>query len=165
MSLFFAQEVKEGGENEQGGRVYAFSPSLLIINVSQVHKIASCSFHSILPSSSLSLRGSPSSRPICLLPLPPLVLGYLSISVSLHTHYSCHRRDSSKANALWRVKQAKSIQRRCSLGAVSPDHRCGQSHAAITTGAMSSPHQKFGTGVNENFRSAKQLRYPYCRCC
>lgn len=39
-------------ENEQGGRVYAFSLSLLIINVSQVRKIASCSFCSITPSSS-----------------------------------------------------------------------------------------------------------------
>lgn len=84
--FFLAQEVEEGGENEQGGRVYAFSPSLLIINVSQVHKIASCSFHSILPSSSLSLRGSPSSLPICLLPTPPSHCGLpLHLNLSPNT--------------------------------------------------------------------------------
>lgn len=120
------------------------------------------------PSSLLPLRLS-----VALLPLvqsvfsrcPPLVVGYLSISICLQTHYSWRHRHSSKANALWRVKQARSIQRRCSLGAVSPDHRCGQSRAAITTGAMSSPHRKYGTRVNENFRSAKRHRHLYCGCC
>lgn len=51
LSFFFF--FSAGGEkNEQGERVYAFSPSLSIINVSQVRKIASCSSRSVLSSSS-----------------------------------------------------------------------------------------------------------------
>lgn len=130
-------------------------------------------FTKLLPAPSTPSSLLPLCLSMALLPLvqsvfsrrPPLVVGYLSISISLQTHYSCRHRDSSKANALWRVKQARSIRRRCSLGAVSPAHRRGQSRAAITTGVMSSPHQKLGTRVNENFRSAKRLRHTYCGCC
>lgn len=130
-------------------------------------------FTKLLPAPSTPSSLLPLCLSVALLPLvqsvfsrrPPLVVGYLSISISPQTHYSCRRRDSSKANALWRVKQARSIQRRRSLGAVSADLRCGQSHTAITTGVMSSPHRKFGTRVNENFRSAKRLRHPCCGRC
>lgn len=129
-------------------------------------------FTKLLPAPSTPSSLLPLCLSVALLPLvqsvfsrrPPLVVGYLSISISLQTHYSWRHRDSSKANALWRVKQARSIQRRRSLGAVSPDHRCGQSRAAITTRVMSRPRRKFTTRVNENFRSAKQHRHPYCGC-
>lgn len=64
--LLYAGGEERRRENEQGGRVYAFSPSLLIINVSQVCKIARRSLCSILPSSSPP-SGFPFSRSLCLL--------------------------------------------------------------------------------------------------
>lgn len=95
-------------ENEQGGRVYAFSLSSLIINVSQVRKIASCSSCSISPSSSpplafLSLIHSVVSP-------PPSCVGYftLSISISPQTQSSgwwCYGRRNANV-------QATSIQSR-----------------------------------------------------
>lgn len=61
--IILAREVMEGGEKEQGGRVYAFSPSWLIINVSQVHKIASTPSCPLPPPSRRRSPSSPSNLP------------------------------------------------------------------------------------------------------
>ncbi len=102
-------------ENEQGGRVYAFSPSLLIINVSQVCKIASRSLCSILPSS---------SPPLAFLSLvhsvffpPPLWRGLphpLHLNLSPNTRLSlvllCALREEEMLMYLWGNRQQASSQ-------------------------------------------------------
>lgn len=88
--LFSAEGESEAKrkENEQGGRVYAFSPSLLIINVSQVCKIASRSLCSILPSSSLPLAFLSLLHSVFFLHLPRGV-GYLTLSISIFLKTQC----------------------------------------------------------------------------
>lgn len=66
-----AREVMEGGKKEQGGRVYAFSPSWLIINVSQVHKIASTPSRPLPSPSRRRSPSSPSNLPPLSSPSPP----------------------------------------------------------------------------------------------
>lgn len=66
-----AREVMEGGEEERGGRVYAFSPSWLIINVSQVGKIASTPSRPLPSPSRRRSPSSPSNLPPLSSPSPP----------------------------------------------------------------------------------------------
>lgn len=73
----------ESGEKEQGGRVYAFSPSLLIINVSQVCKIARRSLSCLSPS------GFPFSLFHSSSLLFPDGMDYHSISISLSPQTLC----------------------------------------------------------------------------
>lgn len=154
-------------ENEHGGRVYAFSPSLLIINVSQVRKIASRSFCSILPSSS-PFSGFPFSHSLCLLSTS-LVLWATSPSPS--QSFSKHSAQGGHAKEeMWiylRGKWATRVQPTCPPWLCSPDQQCGQSWwqcAAITTGRCQA-QSVIWYHCQWNFRHCKWLKCPCCGPC
>lgn len=131
------QEENEQGERE---RVYAFSQSLLIINVSQVCKIALRSLCSILPSSSLPLAFL--SLVHSVFSLLPRGVGYLTLSISIFPQSGVAVCFTGRRNAnILTVNRATSIQPGCPSWLCVPDQKCGQSWwqcAAITTEAMSS---------------------------